>query len=190
MTASQCDCQPRTLALKWAGPRCACNPGSNGKRRSSLLRLITCWRVPLRDNTSQSLRWSGVCADQLWAVSELSRHRGHTGVSTPGEGFSSNSTPDFSDNTGLLRASPPSVGFNSNKGLLAMGASLSGQIMLSDFPATYWGMRMSGLNLENFLVWELVWSPSNQSWCKFVRAFFFFPLLRIYMNVCPLCLME
>lgn len=60
---------------------------------------------------------------------------GHGRVQTPGEGFSSNSTPDVTDNTGLLWASPPSVGFNSNKGLLAIGASLSGQIMLSDFPA-------------------------------------------------------
>lgn len=72
---------------------------------------------------------------------------GHSRVQTPGEGFSSNSTPDFSDNTGLLWASPPSVGFNSNKGLLAMGASLSGQIMLSDFPAclaSTWRIFSSG----------------------------------------------
>lgn len=118
----------------------------------------------LLEGPSRRQHFPVCCADpahQLWAVSEPAR--GHSGVSTPGEGFSSNSTPDFSDNTGLLWASPPSVGFNSNKGLLAMGASLRGQMMLSDFPATCCGMRMSGLNLDNFLVWKRVWSPSNQS---------------------------
>lgn len=80
--------------------------------------------------------------------------RGHGGGRTPGMGFSSNSTPDFSDNTGVPRASPPSMGFNSNKGLVATGASLSGQIMLS----------VSPLLLGNENVWlPLNWRRSSPS---------------------------
>lgn len=62
-------------------------------------------------------------------------------------GFSSNSTPDFSDNTRVPWASPPSMGFNSNKGLVETGASLSGQIMLSVSPLLF--------GIEN------VWVPLN-----------------------------
>lgn len=80
--------------------------------------------------------------------------KGHGGGRTQGMGFSGNSTPDFSDNTGVPWASPPSMGLNSNKGLVATGASLSGQIMLS----------VSPLLLGNENVWvALNWKRSSPS---------------------------
>lgn len=62
-------------------------------------------------------------------------------------GFSGNLTPDFGDNGVLPWASPPSTGFHFNKGSLATGTSLSGQIMLS----------VSGLLLGK----ENAWLPLN-----------------------------
>lgn len=83
-----------------------------------------------------SLSWSTVFIPYLYRLHRAIPRvgRGHGGGQTPGMGFSSNSTPDFSDNTMVPWASPPSMGFNSNKGLVATGASQSGQIMLSVSP--------------------------------------------------------
>lgn len=55
---------------------------------------------PVRACVEPSLGWDG----------------GHSGGRTQGTGFSGNPTPDFSDNTGIPWASPPSLGFKSNKG--------------------------------------------------------------------------
>lgn len=122
-----------------------------------------------------SLSWSTVFIPYLYRLHRAIPRvgRGHGGGRTPGMGFSSNSTPDFSDNTMVPWASPPSMGFNSNKGLVATGASLSGQIMLSVSPRLVeeWECLASLKLKENFPIWKCVWSQSNQSWPEFASTF-------------------
>lgn len=94
-----------------------------------------------------SVSWSAVFIPYLYIGPSLGWEGVMVWGRTQGMGFSGNSTPDFSDNTRVPWASPPCIGFNSNKGLVATGASLSGEIMLSV------SVRLQGK--------ENVWLPPN-----------------------------
>lgn len=82
------------------------------------------------------------------------------------------------------------MGSNSDKGLVATGASLSGQIMLSvSLQLVGEQERLASLKpREESSIWKRVWSQSNQSWPKFASTFVLSWVFKLTSH--PLCLME
>lgn len=108
-----------------------------------------------------ALRSVLTCTGQDWIIPRVGHSRGQSKAM----GFSGNLTPNDSR---LPWASPPFVGFNSNKGLAATRASLSGQIILSVSTFLLWTENAElPLNNEKLSIWKCVYSLLNQSLPEF-----------------------
>lgn len=137
-----------------------------------LLCVRSCWRVPLKDNTSWfRCQPADPGSAQTHSGPPLSRHGVTVGFSLPGRDFlvtqhlTSQTAPASSGHLRPLWALIPT------KACWPWELPSADKLCYQVSTATCWGMRASGSNPENFLVWKRVWTRSNQSRCKFVSVF-------------------